>query len=306
MCDLVQPLLSICIPTYNHISTLKECLFRLLEARKEFDEDVEIIVSDNCSSDDTIDFLRELQSENKNFRYFRNERNLGFNGNIELLITKYAQGKYVWTIGDDDYVSVEVLKFFFENYDNADLILLKHNIISSDENNLECKLQRSMKSRMMTYIEAIDNIATASNLMATFMSCAIFLKEKYKENILLGLKPNDWKNFKYVFPNGYVLAESFCDSKNVICSEDFFIFVNPHEKEWDDKLTKITVKILPDFYVYLIKKQNNIGYKLKKTREIIFLSNISVLRQRKLPLYYFSNMIRFFCIAPFVRKIKGS
>ena len=48
------PLLSICIPTYNRSKSLRICLLSILSQTKGYEEDVEVVVSDNCSDDDTM------------------------------------------------------------------------------------------------------------------------------------------------------------------------------------------------------------------------------------------------------------
>lgn len=53
MCDLVQPLLSICIPTYNRSQYLKETIDSIIGQEEFKSENVEIVISDNCSTDDT-------------------------------------------------------------------------------------------------------------------------------------------------------------------------------------------------------------------------------------------------------------
>ena len=45
-------LLSLCIPTYNRVETLTVMLERVVHD-PDFDEEVEIVISDNCSTDDT-------------------------------------------------------------------------------------------------------------------------------------------------------------------------------------------------------------------------------------------------------------
>ena len=48
-----QPLLSVCIPTYNRSTFLQEALMNLLDNQKTCEFCVEILISDNCSTDET-------------------------------------------------------------------------------------------------------------------------------------------------------------------------------------------------------------------------------------------------------------
>ena len=69
-----KPLLSICIPTYNRAEVLNATLNEITSL-KDFDESVEIVISDNCSTDNTKLVCAEFSKKFKNVRYFRNEIN---------------------------------------------------------------------------------------------------------------------------------------------------------------------------------------------------------------------------------------
>ena len=90
-------LLSICIPTYNRISYLKELLPVIL-GQSDI-ADVEVIVSDNSSTDGTSDYLRVL--DYSCLRWWTNDANIGGDRNFLKCVSK-AQGEYVWLFGDDD------------------------------------------------------------------------------------------------------------------------------------------------------------------------------------------------------------
>ncbi len=96
-------LLTIAIPTYNRAPFLRENLGRLLKQLEGYEERVELLVSDNCSTDDTEAAVGELIARGARIRYNRNEANLGMDGNFVYCLTR-AEGEYVWILGDDDYL----------------------------------------------------------------------------------------------------------------------------------------------------------------------------------------------------------
>lgn len=98
-----RPLLSICIPTYNRSKYLKECLDSIVSQMSNQDiyEQIEIVITDNASTDDTTKTVQEFQKKYSNIHYFRNEKNLGFDRSFTKLIEK-SRGKYCLSIGDDD------------------------------------------------------------------------------------------------------------------------------------------------------------------------------------------------------------
>lgn len=96
----MNPLLSICIPTYNRHESLK-LLLELICEQIRFNSKVELVVSDNNSNDDTQKVL-EKYSEIDNIRIYKNNSNIGAVGNILKLTQVLAKGEYIWVIGDDD------------------------------------------------------------------------------------------------------------------------------------------------------------------------------------------------------------
>ena len=93
--------LTIAIPTYNRLEKLKICLKRLMEQKKI--EQIEIIVSDNASTDGTGEYMTELVKKAENIRYYRNTENVGPDKNFLNCFDK-AVGEYVLLLGDDDFL----------------------------------------------------------------------------------------------------------------------------------------------------------------------------------------------------------
>lgn len=92
--------LSICIPTYNRASHLANALQSIASNRLLGHVEVQVCVSDNCSSDDTAAVTRAAQQKLM-IKYQKNETNVGLAGNF-LKAVEMADGEFVWLIGDDD------------------------------------------------------------------------------------------------------------------------------------------------------------------------------------------------------------
>ncbi|MBF7090646.1 glycosyltransferase family 2 protein [Flavobacterium sp. ALJ2] len=87
-------LLSICIPTYNRCDILDETLKKLLENPDFNTEYIEVIVSDNCSTDNT----KEVVAKYSVVKYYCNEKNTSF-FNLTTALS-YATGKYIRLYND--------------------------------------------------------------------------------------------------------------------------------------------------------------------------------------------------------------
>lgn len=101
--------LSITIPTYNRVKMLCECLDLLLPQAEKRVDDVEVIVIDNASVDETEKTVRAKYLERYScVRYVRNESNLGYAGN-QVKCIELAEGSYIAILCDDDaYIDGEV------------------------------------------------------------------------------------------------------------------------------------------------------------------------------------------------------
>lgn len=92
---MTTPLLTIAIPTYNRCDYLKQTLTAILAQKSD---EVNIVICDNCSQDDTAEYLASL---GESITYFRQEINVGADNNFISCLT-HATGDYVWTLCDDD------------------------------------------------------------------------------------------------------------------------------------------------------------------------------------------------------------
>jgi glycosyltransferase involved in cell wall biosynthesis len=95
-----RPLLSFTIPTCNRAKYLDQLLGALLK-QLHGESRVELIVSDNASTDNTPAVVEAYRQQGLPIRYLRNQANHGPDFNI-LQCYEQAAGRYVWIFGDDD------------------------------------------------------------------------------------------------------------------------------------------------------------------------------------------------------------
>lgn len=99
---VMKPKLSICIPTYNRELFLKELLESIV-AQADFSE-VEIVVSDNASTDNTSELIVEFRKRYPNITYAVAPKNLGADRNY-ITSVELANGDYCWLMGSDDVLA---------------------------------------------------------------------------------------------------------------------------------------------------------------------------------------------------------
>lgn len=109
--------ISICVVQYNRIELLLKSL-SIIE--KQTYHDIEICISDDCSTDNTVDEILKLKQTYKYpIVFHRNEVNKGFDFNYRKSI-EIASGDYAFVIGNDDSINgensiAELEKFLEEN-----------------------------------------------------------------------------------------------------------------------------------------------------------------------------------------------
>lgn len=107
-----QHILSVCIPTYNRAKDLEYNL-SLLESyinESELSDKVCLVISNNCSTDETDVVIRHFVDSGKIYiQYYNQERNIGAGPNQVYTVEK-ASTPWVMLLGDDDYLEPWYIK----------------------------------------------------------------------------------------------------------------------------------------------------------------------------------------------------
>ena len=105
-------ILTILIPTYNRSEQLIKNFLMLsgFIRKNNLNDDVTILVSDNCSSDNAYNKVQHFINENTDIKIvlFKQEENIGLEKNV-LFTLKKAETDYVMYLGDDDYIKEKYL-----------------------------------------------------------------------------------------------------------------------------------------------------------------------------------------------------
>ena len=98
-----KPLVSVCMITYNHEAFIEEAINGVLMQLCDFE--VELIISDDCSTDSTEEKINTLINNHEKGRiikYTRHKSNLGMMPNFINALNK-CSGKYIALCDGDDY-----------------------------------------------------------------------------------------------------------------------------------------------------------------------------------------------------------
>ena len=94
------PLVTIGIPTYNGGKRLPRPIESIWPQNYP---NLEVLISDNCSTDNTTEVVENYRRQHPEIRLVRQEKNIGQIGNYSYLI-QAAKGKYFIWLADDDFL----------------------------------------------------------------------------------------------------------------------------------------------------------------------------------------------------------
>jgi len=97
-------LVTVIIASYNHSAYIKQSIISVMQQTYK---PVQLIVIDDCSTDDSSAVIKELQSAHE-FLFLQNETNLGLNNSI-IKALQYAEGTYTGLLASDDYLHPDKL-----------------------------------------------------------------------------------------------------------------------------------------------------------------------------------------------------
>lgn len=92
--------LSICIPTYNRGPFIGELLDSIL-AQRGYGWEIEVVISDNASTDETAEVVAAYRDRLPTLVYHRASENMGADRNF-LKVVELATGDFCWLMGSDD------------------------------------------------------------------------------------------------------------------------------------------------------------------------------------------------------------
>tara|TARA_B100000787_G_scaffold166006_1_gene150617 strand:- start:2571 stop:3584 length:1014 start_codon:yes stop_codon:yes gene_type:complete len=261
-------LLSICIPTYNRLSSLDNCLNSILISSKNVQNlDFEVCVSDNYSDQNPVEIVNKYRKD-LNITFNRNEKNLGVALNaIETL--KLSNGKYAWLIGNDDLIlpnTLNDLKKIFEANIDVDFFFVNSYYLNSNYLNnypkpfntyeLRNKSLESIsnfkENKRVNFWEMIDPKVSWEFLISIFV--CVFNRKMWLEGLDCVSQEDIhdtrvWSNFDNTCFNGKIISTVFKDKKSFICAQPLSVNLIG-EREWVSMYDFIEIVRIPELLDY--------------------------------------------------------
>ena len=142
-----QILLSICIPTLNREQYIEETIESIVN---QLEDEVEVVIVDGGSIDNTENIVKEHQKRYKNIKYFKSEdkqndpSSKGFDQDCSRAVD-FARGKYCWLMTDDDLLLPGALARVINELKNGyGLIIANAEVCTNDMGQVLVKKQLNL------------------------------------------------------------------------------------------------------------------------------------------------------------------
>ena len=124
-----SPKISIILPNYNHAFFLKQ---RLESIFNQTYENIEVILLDDASKDNSLKTLKKYESHSKTIQFIVNAQNSGSPFKQWEKGLHYATGEYVWIAESDDFAAIHFLEQLVHKIDSENIGIIYTQSIDID------------------------------------------------------------------------------------------------------------------------------------------------------------------------------
>ncbi|AWM13033.1 glycosyltransferase family 2 protein [Flavobacterium sediminis] len=229
-----SPKVSILVPNYNHASFLEK---RLDSIFNQTFQDFEVILLDDCSTDNSVEVLNKYSRNEKVAHFTVNEVNTGSPFKQWQKGFELAKGEWIWIAESDDYADYtfleKLLNFSKENNETPDLIYSQSNDVDEEGNFVENRIG-------------------------------------YTENFT----PNVWRNSFII--EGYEFVEKYLKVKCVIPNASAVLFKKTLLKEAVMNSGFLKMRICGDWYFWIrLLQQAKVGFYNEPLNSFRFHRNVT-------------------------------
>ncbi len=174
-----QPLVSICIPSYNRADLIEETI---KSALNQTYRNIEVVVNDNCSTDGTWKLLQELATADSRIRIFQNDSNLGAVRNWQKVMS-HASGEYSLILWSDDLIKDTFIERTLSAFD-SDVAFVMTGVEEFSQDGVYYTSnfgKEGKRSKNDYYDEVLFKNASA---LPVSPSCALFRTHELRDSIL--------------------------------------------------------------------------------------------------------------------------
>ena len=152
--SIKPPLVSIAIPAYNSEKYLAETL---RSALNQTHPNIEVVISDDHSTDKTVEIIKSFLAETKNIRYMVQAKNLGICKNVNAVVGM-AQGEFAIMLGHDDMLPPHHVERMLKWFTAPEIALVHCNAIRIDSDGREIRIVGKDKEKIRKTQNPLKNL----------------------------------------------------------------------------------------------------------------------------------------------------
>lgn len=241
-------MISVCMATYNGEKYIKEQIDSILV---QLEPDDELIISDDGSTDQTIDIIKNINDSRIKLFYFNSHC---YTKNFENAL-KHASGDYIFLSDQDDIWlpnKVEVCMKYLHKYD---FVVCDAIVVNSHLNPIYRSRNRKFK---------IKNGFIKNLIKTHYIGCVMAFNKKVL-NVCLPFP----ENYNLCYHDAWIALMSEYYFKTVVINESLMLY-RRHENNVSNGSEKVTnnlvsiVKIRLYLFINILKRKNNIKKSYRK------------------------------------------
>jgi len=259
---------SVLIAHYNNFEFFKDCHKSLLN---QTFQDFEVIIVDDCSTDDSFEKITKLTQEDARFRLFRNEKNSGV-GFTKRKCIEMSSGEICGFVDPDDALAENAIETSLKNHTENNVVTYSSFILC--DNNLHPQRTFAHSRAIKNGDKKFFNIFLEANHFFTFKKSAYNKTSGINPELTsavdqdLYLKLYETGNFTFIKEPLYLYrlhanGVSQDSSKKIKLNENWQkVILDTLERRKIDKLYGKNISEITSLPAFLKTKQNNIITKL--------------------------------------------
>ena len=196
------PLISVGMPVYNGSKIFEQVLSTILN--QTFKE-IEVIISDNNSDDETQHICNKYAKIDKRIKYYRQKKNIGGSANFDFVLRQSSCEYFCWA-SSDDFRSLDFLEenyFFLKN--NKQFVgstspnyLINSNSFDENEKLINFSLEGCLFDRLNKFL---DNAFISHGIYNSLFRRDLLIQYNIKRKFFLGC---DWSINLYMLSHGQI------------------------------------------------------------------------------------------------------
>ena len=217
--------LIIIMPLFNEGKTIHETINKWINVLNKLEINYQIRIFNDGSTDNSANIINSITNENKNIILYNNQH-LGFGKTLYNAYKQAKDGEYIFHADSDIEIDPENFKLFWENKDNADLIIGRRN-------NREQNLFRFIASNLAKKFVAVMFSKSKKIIINDVNIPFRLMKRNTLDKILDTISPN------YLYANLFISA--YYLKNNLKIKEISVEYNKPKRKSHLDNIIKLSI-----------------------------------------------------------------